>query len=313
MTGSRFAVFGAGAVGGYFAALLARGGFQVAVIARGRNLDAIRQSGLQIESPKGNFSVVPAQVSDNPSEVGPVDAVILAVKAWQVIEAAQAMHPLLVPATRVLCLQNGVEAYGQLVQVLGSQHPLMGLCRIISSVVAPGHIRHGGLEPTIALGEHDGSPLSANARALADTLKTAGAVVETPPDIEAALWEKLLFIAAVSGTGAVSRATIGEIREYPPTRELLRQIMEEVAAVARARGVRIADDAVPRTLTFVETIPASGTASMQRDITEGRPSELEAIIGAVVRFGDEAGISTPAIDYVYASLLPQEHRARSSN
>ncbi len=313
MTEKRFAVFGAGGVGGYFAAVLARAGCWVGLIARGQHLDAIRRGGLQVQSPKGDFSVAPARVTDNPEDIGPVDAVILAVKAWQVPEAARAMGPLLAPTTKVLPLENGVEASDQLQQVLGPRHPLMGLCRIISSVVAPGCIRHGGLEPTIALGEPDGSPLSPNVRALAEALAAAGVVVQTPPDIQAALWEKLLFITAVSGVGAVAHATIGEVRQCPPTRELLRQVMEEVAAVARGRGIRVGEDVVPRTLAFVDSIPASGTASMQRDMAEGKPSELEAIVGAVVRFGDTAGIPTPAMDYVYASLLPQERRARAAH
>jgi len=128
--------------------------------------------------------------------------------------------------------------------------------------------------------------------------------------MRAALWEKLLFIAALSGAGAVARATVGELRQHPLTRELLRQLMEEVAAVAGARGVRLDADAVSRTLALVDTLPPSGTSSMQRDIADGKPSELEAIIGVVVRSGSESGVSTPAMRYIYASLLPQEQRAR---
>ena len=310
MSKNAFAVFGAGGVGGYFAAILARAGYPVSVVARGQHLEVIRREGLRILSPRGDFTTMVAKANDKPEEIGPVDAVILAVKAWQVPAAASAMRPLLTPMTRVLPLQNGVEATGQLQQVLGFQYSLLGLCRIIASVESPGCIRHGGLEPTIALGEPDGSPLSANARALAEALKTAGTTVQTPPDMHAALWEKLVFIAALSGTGAVARSTIGEVRSCPPTRELLRQLMEEVAAVARSRGIRLAEDVVPRALAFVDASPADGTASMQRDFAAGRPSELEAIIGAVVRFGDQAGVPTPAMDYVYACLLPQENRAR---
>jgi 2-dehydropantoate 2-reductase len=305
-----FAVVGAGGVGGYFAAVLARAGYSVSVVARGAQLEAIRRDGLRIISPKGDFTTRVAKASSDPAEIGPVDAVILAVKAWQVIEAGTTMKPLLTPATKVLPLENGVEATEQLQQVLGPGHPLIGLCRIIASVESPGCIRHGGLEPTVALGEPDGSALSENALALAEALKTAGVTVQTPPDIHAALWEKLIFIAAVSGTGAVARSTIGEVRTCPPTRELLQQLMEEVAAVARSRSIHLAEDVVPRALAFVDASPADGTASMQRDLAAGRPSELEAIIGAVVRFGDLAGVPTPAMDYVYAGLLPQEDRAR---
>jgi 2-dehydropantoate 2-reductase len=305
-----FAVVGAGGVGGYFAAVLAQAGYSVSVVARGAQLEAIRRDGLRIISPKGNFTTKVAKASSNPADIGPVDAVILAVKAWQVTEAGSTMKPLLTPLTKVLPLENGVEATEQLQQVLGPAHPLIGLCRIIASVESPGCIRHGGLEPTVALGEPDGSALSENALALAEALKTAGVTVQTPPDIHAALWEKLIFIAAVSGAGAVARSTIGEVRNCPPTRELLRQLMEEVATVARSRGIHLTEDAVSRALTFVDSSPGDGTASMQRDIAAGRPSELEAIVGAVVRFGDQAGVPTPAMDYGYASLLPQENRAR---
>ena len=311
MPNTKFVAFGAGGVGGYFGAVLARAGYSVVFIARGAHLEAIRRSGLQIRSPKGDFNVSPSQVTDNPADVGPVDAVILGVKAWQVSEAARAMHPLVAPTTKVLPLQNGVEAADQLQQVLGRQHTLVGLCRIISSVTSPGTITHGGMEPTIALGEPDGSALSENARALVDALHAAGVVVETPPDIHAALWEKLVFIGAFSGVGAVTRATIGEVRACPPARQLLQQLMEEVVAVANARSIQLREDVVARTLAFVEkSMPAGGTASMQRDIASGRPSELEEIVGAVIRLGDQRGVPTPTMDCVYASLLPQELRAR---
>lgn len=311
MNNPRFAVFGAGGVGGYFAAVLAHADYPVGLIARGRQLDAIRQNGLRVESPKGDFSVQLARVTDKPEEIGPVDGVILAVKAWQVSNAAVAMRPLLSATTKVLPLQNGVEASEQLQQILGGDHTLLGLCRIISSVSAPGCIRHGGLEPMVALGEWDGSDLSPTAKALAEALKASGVIVETPEDMRAALWEKFLFIAAVSGVGAVARSTIGEIRQSQPARQLLRQVMEEVHAVSATRGVRLAPEIVQRTLAFVDGIPPGGTASMQRDIADGKPSELEAIIGAGVRYGERAGVPTPGLNYIYASLLPQEHRARN--
>jgi 2-dehydropantoate 2-reductase len=310
MSDARFAVFGAGGIGGYFAGVLTRAGFPVGLVARGQQLQAIRKDGLRIIGPKDEFTVHLAVATDRPEEIGSVDAVILAVKAWQVPEAAMELKPLLKTGTKVLPFQNGVEAPEQLAKALGPEHALVGLCRIITAIDAPGAIRHAGLQPMVALGEMDGSRLSPNAKGLADALAAAGASVQTPPDIYAALWEKLVFIAAVSGVGAVSRSTIGEFRSCVPSRALLQQSLAEVAAVARARGIRLTADVVPRTLMFVDSLPASGTASMQRDIADGKPSELEAIIGSVVRFGDEAGIATPAMDYMYGSLLPQEVRAR---
>jgi 2-dehydropantoate 2-reductase len=308
----RFAIFGAGGVGGYFAAALARAGYWTGVIARGAQLQAIRERGLHVESPKGDFEATPAAASDKPAEIGPVDAVILTVKAWQVPDVAPQLRPLLGPNTKILPLQNGVEAPEQIAKALGPDHALVGLCRIIAAVVGPGKIRDGGLPPTVSLGEFDGAPLSTPTRLLVEALRDAGMATETPADVQAALWEKLLFIAAVSGTGAVTRSTIGEFRECAESRALMIRLMEEVAGVARARGVALAADVVGNALAFVEKVPAGGTSSMQRDLADGKPSEVEAIIGAVARYGRAAGVPTPATDFVYASLLPQEKRARAA-
>jgi 2-dehydropantoate 2-reductase len=311
MANLKIAVFGAGGVGGYFAGTLTRAGYPVALIARGKQLEAIRRDGLRVEGPNETFTVQLAQATDKPGEVGPVDAIILAVKAWQVTDAAESFRPMVGVQTKVLPFENGVEAPEQLEKVLGREHVLVGLCRIISAVVGPGHIRHAGMQPMIAIGEVENAPLSRIAQDLVEAFRASGASVDTPKDIQAALWEKLIFIAGMSGVGGVTRATIGEIRQCAPTRELLEKMFTEVAAVATARGIKVSSDYVARTMAFVDTLPVSGTASMQRDIADGKPSELEAIIGSVVRFGHEAGVATAVTNYIYASLLPQEQRARS--
>lgn len=308
---TKIAVFGAGALGSYFAAALARTSSWVGVVARGASLEAIRRSGLKVESPRGDFQVAPAIASEHPAEVGRVDAVILAVKTWQVEGAAGAMRPLLGPSTPVLTLQNGVDAPEQLAGILGRRHVLAGVCRAICAMTAPGCIRDAGVPLAIALGELDGAPLSRGAAALAAALAAAGVAVDTPSDIRAALWAKLLMIAAFSGVGAATRSSIGEIRDCAPARDLLQRILEETEAVARSQGVALPPDVVPRTRAFIDSLPATGTSSMQRDLAAGRPSELEAILGAVVRFGDQGGVPTPTLDDVYASLLPQEQRARA--
>jgi 2-dehydropantoate 2-reductase len=310
MSELKIAVYGVGGVGGYFAAALARAGNPVSLIARGEHLRAIRENSLRIQTPKEEFTVTPAAASDNPADIGPVDAVIVGVKAWQVPDVANAMRPLLKPGTRVVPMQNGVEAVQQLAQILGNGHTLGGLCRMIGAIAAPGVIKIGPMEPIVVLGELQGSELAGNAVALHEAFRAAGVNVQKTPDIQAALWEKLLFIAAVSGVGAVSRANVGEVRQSLPTRALLKQVMEEVAAVAAERGVRLASDIVARTLAFIDSMPGEGTASMQRDVAAGRPSELEAIIGSVTRLGSAAGVPTPATQFIYASLLPQEARAR---
>jgi 2-dehydropantoate 2-reductase len=306
----RVAVFGAGGVGGYFGGRLAQAGERVVFVARGAHLAAIRDEGLRVESIAGDFRVQPAEATDDPRETGPVDLVLVGVKAWQVPDAARAMRPLLRADTIVLPLQNGVEAPEQLAAEIGWERVVPGLCRLVAYLAAPGFIRHAGMTPRIEFGERDG-----RASARVDALVTAfercvGVSVVVPPDVVAALWEKFLFIAPFSGVGAVARRPAGALRGVPETRALLQGAMQEVFEVARARGVRIGEDAVARTMGFVDALPADATASMQRDVMEGRASELESQVGAVVRLGRAAGVATPIHAFLHASLLPQERAAR---
>jgi 2-dehydropantoate 2-reductase len=306
----RIAVFGTGAVGGYFGGRLAQAGEEVIFIARGKHLQALRRHGLQVDSVKGDFVVQPVQATDDPAQVGVVDVVLVGVKAWQVPEAAQAMRPMVGPDTFVVPLQNGVEAPTQLAAVLGAQHVLGGLCRIISFILGPGHIRHAGIEPYVAFGELDNQASERAERLRQAFARAAGVTVEIPPDIQVAMWEKFLFIASFSGVGAVTRAPAGVLRSVPETRQLLEQAMCEIFAVARAREIALPGDLVEQTMAVVDGLPPDGTASMQRDIMEGRPSELASQNGAVVRLGQEAGIATPLHHFIYHSLLPLELQAR---
>ena len=307
----RIAVFGTGAVGGYFGGRLAQAGEDVVFVARGERLQALRGQGLRVDSlvSKSDFVVRPVRATDDPAQVGTVDAVLVGVKAWQVTDAAQAMHPLVGPETFLLPLQNGVEAPNQLAAVLGSEHVLGGLCRIVSFVVEPGHIRHAGLEPYVALGELDNRSSERTER-LREVFVRAGVRAEIPPDIQIAMWEKFLFIASFSGIGAVTRAPAGVLRSLPETRQMLEQAMREVLAVARAREIALPEETVSRNIALVDSLPPGGTASMQRDVMDGRPSELESQNGAVMRLGQEVGVATPLHAFIYHSLLPLELRAR---
>ncbi len=307
----RIAVFGAGGVGGYFGGRLAQAGESVVFIARGEHLRVMREDGLRVDSVAGDFLVSPCEATDDPGAVGEVDAVLVGVKAWQVPAAARAIRPLVGPETTVLPLQNGVEAPRQLAEALGRARVLGGLCKIIAEKVGPGHIRHSGAEPYLALGELDNRP-SERVEELRRAFERAGVRGEVPADIRIALWEKFLLIAAISGVGAVTRASLGPLLAVPESRRLLERAMEEIRAVARAFGVDVPGDAVARTMAFFESLPPEGTASMQRDVMAGRPSELESQNGAVVRLGREVGVATPVHDFLYASLLPQERRARES-
>ena len=305
----RIAVFGTGAVGGYFGAQLARAGEEVIFIARKEHLQAIRAHGLRVETSKGEIVIHPAQASDDPMQVGVVDAVILGVKAWQVTEAARAMKPMIGPETFVVPLQNGVEAPSQLEAILGAKHVLGGLCGTISWIIGPGHIRSIGEVHFIKFGELDNRP-SERTEQLRKVFERAGVKVEVPSDIHMALWEKFLFVVSFGGVGAVTRAPIGVIRTLPETRHLLEQCMREIFEVARARQIALSEGIVEKTMIFLDSLAASGTTSLQRDIADGKPSELDAWNGAVVRLGQEVGVPTPLHTFIYNSLLPLELQAR---
>lgn len=306
----RIAIFGSGGVGGYFGGRLAQTGEDVHFIARGAHLAAMRDRGLRVSSIAGDFEVRPVQATDDPASIGPVDLVLLAVKAWQIEEAARAMQPLIGNDTMVVPLENGVEAPEELAAVLGARHAMGGLCRILAYLTGPGEIRHAAIDPSIEFGELDGRR-SERAESLRQVFDRAEGMKATiPPDIRSAMWNKFLFIAPVSGLGAVTRAPIGVTRAMPETRRLLVEALEEIVTLAGAVGVSLPSDAVQKTLAFTDAIPSDGTSSMQRDMMEGRPSELEAQVGAVVRLAERAGVDVPVHRFFLAALLPQERRAR---
>jgi 2-dehydropantoate 2-reductase len=305
----RIAIFGTGGAGGYFGAQLARAGENVIFIARGEHLQAIRTQGLRVETSEGEIVIQPVQATDNPAQVGVVDSVIVGVKTWQVAEAARAMQPMIGANTFVVPLQNGVEAPWQLAQVLGVGHVLGGLCGTMSWIVGPGHIRSIGEAHFIKFGELDKQP-SERAEQLRQVFERADVKVEVPKDIHVSLWEKFLFVVSFGGVGAVTRAPIGVIRTLAETRRLLEQCLREIFAVGRTRQIALSDGSVEKSMAFLDSLAPSGRTSLQRDIADGKPSELEAWNGAVVRLGKEVGVATPVHEFIYHSLLPLELRAR---
>ncbi len=305
----RIAVFGSGAVGGYFGARLIQAGETVSLIARGAHLRAIQTRGLQVRGASGEFTVTPSMATDDPAAVGEVELVLVGVKAWQVAEAAKMMRPLVGKNTVVLPLQNGVEAPFQLARVLGEKAVLGGLCQISAYLAAPGQIHHVGIEPTIIFGELD-RQRTARLEIIQAIFGRAGVRAQIADDIHVALWDKFLFIAAFSAVGAASRVPGGLIVQTPPTRQLLEEVMREIWMVARAAGVPLPAETIGRRLSFIEQMPPQAMASMARDLLEGRPSELEQLIGAVVRLGEQYEVTTPLSRALYAALLPQEWLAR---
>jgi len=272
-------------------------------------LQVLRSEGLRLDSVSGDLMLSSVNAIDDTSQGGVVDVVLVGVKTWQVPEVAGAIQPQLGEDTIVLPLQNGVEATAQLAEVLGRDHVCCGLAKIFSFLAGPGHIRHTGIDPYIAFGESD-NRRSGRVKKLQQVFQNAGINAEIPSDIMVALWEKFLFVVSWGGIGAISRAPIGAIRSLPRTCRLLEQAMLEIFNVARARDVNLREDIVARSMEFIDTLPPVGTTSMQRDIAEGRPSEIDAWNGAVVRFGDEAGVDVTLHKFIYDSLRPLELNAR---
>jgi len=305
----RIVIFGTGGVGGYFGGRLAQAGEDVTFIARGEHLRAIKASGLRVDSSSGDLVVYPAKVTDNVSEVGETDLVILAVKAWQVPEAARAMKPFVGPQTTVVPMQNGVDAVPQLVDELGSDRVIGGLCRIVSFVVAPGHIRHAGLTPSIIIGELDNKQSNRIVQ-IEKAFRHAGLDTTIAADIQVALWTKFLFIASFSGVGAVANAPAEVLRSDPKWRGQILNAMREIYALAHARGVKLPPDSVDKVMAAVDGLPEDATSSMQRDIAAGKPSELDSQNGTVVRMAREAGVEVPTHTLIYERLKSLEKTAR---
>ena len=305
----RIAVLGAGAVGGYFGGRLSQAGEDVVFIARGAHLDAMLTHGLRVDSINGDFALQPVQATDDPSKVGAVDLVLVGVKAWQVSQVAQSMRPMIGPQTFVVPLQNGLEAPAQLAEILGGQHVLGGLCGLFCYLAGPGHIVHAGVDPFVKFGELD-NHRSQRVERLLDKFHRAGVKAEIPPDIQVAMWMKFLSIAVWSGMGAVTRAPVGIWRSLPETRRMAECSLQEIIAIAAARDISLPENAMESIMSTYDNLASQSTASMQRDVMEGRPSELEAQIGAVVRLGRETNVATPQHAFIYGSLLPMELRAR---
>ena len=306
----KIVVYGTGGVGGYFGARLVEAGEDVIFVARGNHLDAIRNNGLTVHSINGDVHLAEVAAVEEVSPDFEPDLVIVGVKTWQLGDAATAIQSFVAEKTIVLPLLNGVDASEQLSDVLGAERVLGGLCRIIAFIESPGVIRHSAVEPYIGLGELSSQFSGRIAPIVSAFDKSVGARAVESADIGTDLWMKFLLIGPTGGIGTITRTPMGIYRSEPGPRRMLEQALREVYAVGVASGIALPDNAVDRTLAMIDGLPASITSSMQRDIMQGRPSELEAQIGVVVRKGADAGISTPLHDFLYASLLPAEKKAR---
>ncbi len=303
-------IMGTGGVGGYYGGLLAKQGNDVTFISRGAHLYAIRHEGLKVTSVHGDFTVFPANATDDPSQLGPVDLILFCVKTYGTDEAAETIRPAVGPQTAVMSLQNGVEAAERIGKVVGLDHVIGATTWLSAAVEAPGIIRQVSQFRRIVFGELGGGR-SARIQSIYEVLNQTGITVEISEDIQKVLWTKLVFIAAVSSIGSLTRLPMGNYRSVSEARSLLSSIMQEVESVARAQGVRLDEDVVQGWLKFIDDAAPQIKPSMQLDVEAGHRTELESMIGVVGRKGRERGIPTPIADFVYASLLPVELKARN--
>ena len=296
----RIAVMGAGSTGGYFGGMLSRGGHDVSLVARGAQLEAIRANGLLVVRDDDEFTVQ-CLATDDPAKIGPVDLVLLCVKTYQNETAIPLMVPLVGADTTVLCLQNGVDSYLTATEILGGQTVLPGAAFIEASRLGPGQVRQTGSLVRVIFGETDGRETS-RCLAIRDAFIDSGIPAEVLPDIGVGQWEKFLFIATKAGITSMARATLAELMPQSHWRKVVHACLTEIDTVARANGVDLPPDIVPRTINYIEEHLADLQASMHHDLVAGRPLELDALNGAVVRAGLDSGVPTPINDIIYAML-----------
>jgi 2-dehydropantoate 2-reductase len=295
-------IMGTGGVGGYYGGLLAQQGNEVTFISRGAHLYAIRHEGLKVKSVHGNFTVFPANAVEDPAKVEPVDLILFCVKTYNTDEAAEAIRPAVGPQTVVMSVQNGIDAAERIGKVIGMDHVIGGATWLSSAVEAPGVIKQVSQFRRIVLGELGGGR-SERIQTIYEVLNNTG--------IQKILWTKFVFIAAVSSIGSLTRLPMGDYRSVPEARRLLSSIMQEVESLARAQSIALDDDVIAKTLEFTDNSGPHIKPSMQLDVESGHRTELDSMIGVIGRKGRELGVPTPVADFVYASLLPIELKARN--
>jgi len=302
----RIAILGSGAVGGYYGAKLARAGHDVTFIARGAHLAAIRERGLQIRSPMlGDFTVT-APAEEDPSRVGAVDVVMVAVKAYDNRTALPRIAPLVGSATTILPLQNGVDSAAEIAERFGEAPVIGGVTYIATALTAPGVIEQTGTHRRIVLGEVFGPlpRLSERVTAIQQALAGADIQAEAVPDGRVPIWEKFIFLVSLAAFTGAARLPIGPLWSDPMIRERFLEGSREIEALARAEGVPVADDVVDRIDKYVEGIPGSMRSSLLIDLSQGKPIEVEQLQGSVVRRAAALGVNVPIISTLYAVLKP---------
>jgi len=299
----RIAVIGAGGVGGAFGAALAKAGADVTFVARGAHLAAMRRNGLRIEGGRGETLIKPAQATDDPATIGPVDFVLFCVKLWDVESAGEAIKPLIGPTTAVIPLQNGIDSAERLIPILGARAVMGGVAQISATIAEPGVVRQVGTFMRLIFGELEGGK-SARGEAFLALCQKAGFDATHSDQIMTELWMKFILLASNAAMTAATRTPIGVLRDDPDTNALFARTYAEVAAVGRAKGIKLPEDAVEKVLGFNRNAPPTMMASMAHDLLRGNRIELPWLSGKVVALGKELGVPTPVHEVLYAVLKP---------
>lgn len=304
----RFAVIGAGAIGGFFGAKLVESGQETHFVARGRTLNVLRTRGLTVVSGEHRHSVQ-VHATDDPSDIGPVDIVLCCVKATQLIDALEPAGALIGSGSAVVTTQNGVDGPRLTASVVGREHTLPGVVKVFVETEEPGVVIHRGGPGSLEISEwhNEASDRVSTLRAI---LQSAGVPSPTPRDVWELLWRKSMIVVPAGGLGALSGLVMGDLLSRPGLRRLLRMSITEIRDIAVARGVSMPDDVVDQTMAFVDTQPPASTTSLQRDLMAGRPSELDPQLGAVVRYGRDSGVATPLHELMYEVLKLGRGRQR---
>ena len=298
----RIAVLGSGGVGGYFGGRLAAAGSDVTFIARGAHLDALQTRGLRIDSPKGAVELPHVRATDDPSSIGPVDIVFFTVKLYHTEAATALLPPLIGPDTVVVPFQNGVEAVDVLTRAVGREHAAGGTAFVAAVIAEPGVIRHTANE-TLTFGEANGTR-SPRLERLLEACRAAGFQARLSENIEVDIWSKFVWLSTLSGVTTVTRLPIGAVRDDPDLLAMCQAAGIETMAVARAKGIPLPTKVFDDMISGFQQLPPQVKSSMLEDLERGKPLELPWLSGAVVRIGDELGVSTPIHRFITTVLGP---------
>ncbi len=310
MKDKKIVIIGAGGIGLYFGGRMAQKGLNVHFLARGETKKMLQEQGLKVESINGDFTLNKVNVIKNPDSFGKADLVLVCVKTNQLKGITDQIKPLIGPSTVVLPLENGIEAPTILANELGEGPVIGGLCMIRSFKVGPNLIKHVAIDPTITFGELH-KPITDRIKEIKALFDYAGIKSNPHDEFLVPYWTKLTFISTLSGVGAITRKSVGEYRNIPETRQLIKQAIDEIIKVAQKSGVTLPKETAENTLKTLDSLPGHTMASMQRDIMNGNPSELYEQNGTIYRLGKELGVDTPVNTFIFSSLLPSELEARN--